>query len=251
MTRLLLVGGSTRMPMVVDMLRNLSGMEPDHTVHPDEAVARGAALYAAYLLAKESGDEDRASFTITNVNSHSLGVEGIDPETLRKRNVVLIPRNTPLPAKFTERFVTRSGEPAVDRVAGARRRERPAGRVHGHRADRDPRPARRAAEELAGRRHLRVRLQRPADGQRDWCRARTKGPRSTWSGPWGCPTTASPAGSSRSARRRASTSSRRWSRTCWQLSAGGRNWGGRIQALGRQLNCRPRRARRNRGQRPQ
>ena len=55
-TRLLLVGGSTRMPMVVDMLRQLSGLEPDHTVNPDEAVARGAALYAAYLLAKESGD---------------------------------------------------------------------------------------------------------------------------------------------------------------------------------------------------
>ncbi len=106
-TRLLLVGGSTRMPMVVAMLRNLSGLEPDHTVHPDEAVARGAALYAAFLLAKESGDKDRASFAITNVNSHSLGVEGIDPETLRKRNVVLIPRNTPLPATCTERFTTR------------------------------------------------------------------------------------------------------------------------------------------------
>ena len=49
-TRLLLVGGSTRMPMVVEMLRRLTGLEPDHTVHPDEAVARGAALYAAYLL---------------------------------------------------------------------------------------------------------------------------------------------------------------------------------------------------------
>ena len=106
-SRLLLVGGSTRMPMVVDMLRQLSGIEPDHTVNPDEAVARGAALYAAFLLAKEGGGA-QADFTITNVNSHSLGVEGIDPETLRKTNVVLIPRNTPLPAKVTERFVTKS-----------------------------------------------------------------------------------------------------------------------------------------------
>ena len=106
-SRLLLVGGSTRMPMVVDMLRQLSGIEPDHTVNPDEAVARGAALYAAYLLAKEGGGA-HADFTITNVNSHSLGVEGIDPETLRKTNVVLIPRNTPLPAKVTERFATKS-----------------------------------------------------------------------------------------------------------------------------------------------
>ncbi len=107
-SRVLLVGGSTRMPMVGRMLRELSGLEPDHTVNPDEAVARGAALYAAHLLEKEAGAEGRAGFTITNVNSHSLGVEGIDPETLRKKNVVLIPRNTPLPAKFTERFATRS-----------------------------------------------------------------------------------------------------------------------------------------------
>ena len=90
------------------MLRQMSGIEPDHTVNPDEAVARGAALYAAYLLAKESRRQRAPSLTITNVNSHSLGVEGIDPETLRKTNVVLIPRNTPLPAKVTERFVTKS-----------------------------------------------------------------------------------------------------------------------------------------------
>jgi molecular chaperone DnaK len=106
--RLLLVGGSTRMPMVVDMLRKMSGMEPDRTVNPDEAVARGAALYAAYLLAKEGGTGHETNVKITNVNSHSLGVEGIDPETLRKKNVVLIPRNTPLPAKMTERFSTKT-----------------------------------------------------------------------------------------------------------------------------------------------
>jgi molecular chaperone DnaK len=94
------------MPMVGDMLRQLTGLEPDHTVNPDEAVARGAALYAAYLLGKESGGH--AQFKITNVNSHSLGVEGIAPETLRKTNVVLIPRNTPLPAKFTEQFATKA-----------------------------------------------------------------------------------------------------------------------------------------------
>jgi molecular chaperone DnaK len=106
--RLLLVGGSTRMPMVADMLRTLSGKEPDHTVNPDEAVARGAALYAAYLLAKEKGSGLHSDLDITNVNSHSLGVEGIDSETLRKKNVVLIAHNTPLPAKATERFITKT-----------------------------------------------------------------------------------------------------------------------------------------------
>jgi molecular chaperone DnaK len=106
--RVLLVGGSTRMPMVAEMLRTLSGKEPDHTVNPDEAVARGAAIYAAYLLAKEEGSGIHADLDITNVNSHSLGVEGIDPETLRKKNCILIPHNTPLPAKFKERFATKT-----------------------------------------------------------------------------------------------------------------------------------------------
>ena len=48
------------------------------------------------------------AFKVTNVNSHSLGIEGIEQETLRKTNVILIPRNTALPAKRTERFVTKS-----------------------------------------------------------------------------------------------------------------------------------------------
>jgi molecular chaperone DnaK len=107
-SRLLLVGGSTRMPMVGEMLRRLTGMQPCRTVNPDEAVARGAALYAGYLLAKQGSGAAGATFEVTNVNAHSLGVEGIDRETLRKTNVVLIRRNTPLPAKFTERFITKS-----------------------------------------------------------------------------------------------------------------------------------------------
>jgi len=106
--RILLVGGSTRMPMVSRMLRQISGKEPDHTVNPDEAVARGAAQYAAYMLAKQGGVYTRPSFEVVNVNAHSLGVEGIDPDTMRKTNVILIPRNTPLPARFTERFATKT-----------------------------------------------------------------------------------------------------------------------------------------------
>jgi molecular chaperone DnaK len=107
-SRVLLVGGSTRMPMVSEMLRQMTGLPPDHTVNPDEAVARGAALYAGYLLAKEDSGDSAATFEVTNVNAHSLGLEGIDRQTLRKTNVVLIPRNTPLPATFTERFITKS-----------------------------------------------------------------------------------------------------------------------------------------------
>ena len=107
-SRVLLVGGGTRMPMVVEMLRQMTGIAPDHTVNPDEAVARGAALYASHLLAEQAEEGPGSSFQVTNVNSHSLGVEGIEQETFRKTNVVLIPRNTPLPARFTERFITKS-----------------------------------------------------------------------------------------------------------------------------------------------
>ncbi|HEX7380429.1 MAG TPA: Hsp70 family protein, partial [Pirellulales bacterium] len=77
--RVLLVGGSSRMPMVVDMLRQLSGKEPDASVSPDEAVAHGAALHAGLILAKSEGRSP--TFKIRNVNSHSLGVVGTDPAT--------------------------------------------------------------------------------------------------------------------------------------------------------------------------
>ncbi len=106
--RVLLVGGSTRMPMVQRMLLHLTQLDPAKTVNPDEAVARGAAIYAGHLLAAREGGGHGASFQVTNVNAHSLGVQGIEPQTLRKTNVVLIPRNSPLPARFTERFVTKS-----------------------------------------------------------------------------------------------------------------------------------------------
>ena len=105
--RVLLVGGATRMPMVGRMLEQLSGITPDRKVHPDEAVARGAAIYAGYLLASQPDSLKPPTFTVTNVNSHSLGIEGVDAKTLRKRNVIVIPRNTPLPAKVKERFVTK------------------------------------------------------------------------------------------------------------------------------------------------
>jgi len=105
--RVLLVGGSTRMPMVGRMLHGLSTIQPDRSVNPDEAVARGAALYASHLLSTRDGAA-RSTFQVTNVNAHSLGVEGIDTDTFRKKNVVLIPRNTALPARHTERFATKS-----------------------------------------------------------------------------------------------------------------------------------------------
>jgi molecular chaperone DnaK len=100
--RILLVGGSTRMP-VARMLEELSGITPDRSVNPDEAVARGAALYAQSLLTEECGQNN---LKIVSVNSHSLGVEGTNVQTNRRENAVLIPRNTALPAEFSRRCVT-------------------------------------------------------------------------------------------------------------------------------------------------
>ena len=74
---MLLVGGSTRMPMVGTMLREISGKEPDSSVAVDEAVAHGAALHAGMLLAKYAR-RTAWPFKIKNVNSHSLGVVATD-----------------------------------------------------------------------------------------------------------------------------------------------------------------------------
>ena len=102
--RVLLVGGSTRMPMVREMLQKLSGKPPDASVAADEAVAHGAALHAGLILAKRDGRA--AKFSIRNVNSHSLGVVGVDPQTKRRRNGIVVPRNTPLPVSAKRQFKT-------------------------------------------------------------------------------------------------------------------------------------------------
>jgi molecular chaperone DnaK len=111
--RVLLVGGSTRMPMVRGMLCELTGGEPHGEVNPDEAVARGAALYARHLLAQgklskaASPQASAPLLEITNVNSHSLGIAGFNVQLGRRCNKILIPRNSPLPARASRTFVTR------------------------------------------------------------------------------------------------------------------------------------------------
>lgn len=102
--RILLVGGSTRMPAVAAMLKGLSGKDPDASISPDEAVAHGAALHAGILLDKSAGRSP--NFKIRNVNSHSLGVVATDTATRRQRNAILIPRNTPLPVTARRIFKT-------------------------------------------------------------------------------------------------------------------------------------------------
>lgn len=102
-SRVLLVGGSTRMPAVIKMLEAESGKQVDRSLAADEAVAHGAAIYAG-LLAKQQGLE--TDVEITNVNSHNLGVLGLEKSTGRPRTKVLLPRNTALPAKHGAAFTT-------------------------------------------------------------------------------------------------------------------------------------------------
>ncbi len=104
--RVLLVGGSTRMPMVRRMLREMTGKEPEGALNPDEAVAHGAALYAELLAPRAGAAQAPAPFTVVNVNSHSLGVLGSDARTGRKFNKILIPKNSPLPVTVSKEFKT-------------------------------------------------------------------------------------------------------------------------------------------------
>ncbi|NLF72350.1 MAG: Hsp70 family protein [Candidatus Anammoximicrobium sp.] len=114
--RVLLVGGSSRMPMVTDMLRRVTGKEPDVSLSPDEVVAHGAALYAAMLM-NQGGSSPLAGARLMNVNSHSLGIVGLDVKTRRRQNVIVIPKNTPLPCRVSRVFVTAKDDQRSVKVA--------------------------------------------------------------------------------------------------------------------------------------
>lgn len=113
--RILLAGGSTRMPMVRNMLKELSGMEPDTSLNPDECVAIGACYYATKLKSDSSTSAEMAtvgdalrqvadSITVENVASHSIGIQSVIDG--RRQNVVMIPEQTPLPHEVTRYFAT-------------------------------------------------------------------------------------------------------------------------------------------------
>ncbi|MEW6587231.1 MAG: Hsp70 family protein, partial [Nitrospirota bacterium] len=99
---ILLAGGSTRMPMVVNMLKEYFGKEPSKALNPDECVALGAAVKAA-LLKKEkwSLPGQKKTWALPsgmkdiNVTSHSFGLAVLKDGELF--NSIIIPKNTPYP----------------------------------------------------------------------------------------------------------------------------------------------------------
>lgn len=110
------LGGSTRMPQVARMLRELSGQEPDRSISPDEAVAHGAALYHGILQAVRDGRSGAAGPTtkVVNVNAHSLGLVTWTRSPNRLTTSILIPRNTPLPHSGSQVFRTgKTGQPRI------------------------------------------------------------------------------------------------------------------------------------------
>jgi molecular chaperone DnaK len=111
--RVLLVGGSTHMPMTGQMLQELSGKPPDNSLAVSEVVARGAAIHAgiaaarseeAGLLLEEDVREALGQVVEINVNSHSLGIEVKHQE--ERINDILIPKNTQLPTAASRVYRT-------------------------------------------------------------------------------------------------------------------------------------------------
>ena len=105
-SRVLLVGGSTRVPAVWEMICRVSGREP-RVFDPDMAVALGAAYYADSLHGESMGTRGRAGkkISVADVNAHSLGVIAFDEEGVERMSIVL-PKNTPLHQVRERTFTT-------------------------------------------------------------------------------------------------------------------------------------------------
>ncbi|HEY8473921.1 MAG TPA: Hsp70 family protein [Natronosporangium sp.] len=104
----LLVGGSTRMRMVREMIQRISGKQPVTGINPDESVALGAAVVAEATAAEAAESTGAATalsrIAVRDVTSQSLGIIAVDKEV--RQNTIVIPRNTRIPAKHERTYYT-------------------------------------------------------------------------------------------------------------------------------------------------
>lgn len=112
---LLTTGGATRMPMIRDALKRLSGRTLNTSLSPDQSIAHGAAYYAGMLLAdrpryqsvfRGRTAERLPSVRLKSVNARALGILIRDEDTRERVPHYLLPANTPLPASVTHVFGT-------------------------------------------------------------------------------------------------------------------------------------------------
>jgi molecular chaperone DnaK len=113
----LLVGGSTRVPLIRTHLESIFGFAPECSINVDECVALGAALHAGITKLRQDPEnvaagirEGLKDITLTDVCNHSYGTicAPIDKETGRRviQNRIILKKNTPLPCEISQTFYT-------------------------------------------------------------------------------------------------------------------------------------------------
>lgn len=101
LNRVLLVGGSTRIPAVQARVRELTGKEPSRNINPDECVAKGAAILGETLQGKMLPSAMGGSLLLLDVTPLSLSIETVGGVATH-----LVEKNTTLPTKFSKVFST-------------------------------------------------------------------------------------------------------------------------------------------------